>query len=338
MTTVGNLPIDEIVADAQRLLQYASVKGLELNPDLVSQIVNAQSLIGKDVADPATFEAQEKFWRALGALSSATMPATTNSVRHAAASTPDFFRSWLAKLIGEKFIQVSFSTADFAVRGARRWALLSLMLVAFMQAYYEVGSTTVTNYEAAHKLVNEKREYIERSSADVSEAIKAGRTAADLSSVRKAISDAQVEMEQAETQTERQIDWARTMLFGISWDDASPYEAAQSLLSLLQGMLIILRDFLLPMGWGFLGAALYVSRTLADDIKTVAYAPERAILHRSRYFMGMIAGFVVAKFFPTDPGITSAGVTPLALALLVGYSVEVLFALLDKLIATFSQK
>jgi len=62
-------------------------------------------------------------------------------------------------------------------------------------------------------------------------------------------------------------------------------------------------------------------------------------LYRLRVYMGMLAGLIIIWFLPVteaDPGLKS--LTPFALAFLAGYSIDLLFALMDKLIAAFSGK
>lgn len=345
----------QAVIDAEQLLRYASSKGLAPPKEIVDKIVDSKQLLGKDDKDTATFSLQKEFWLALSALSSLTKPATVESIRY--ASTPE--RSKIGLMV-EKYIGF-FGTwrtiADIAVGRAAAWALLGLLFVAVFQVYFEVGNTTVESYLTAKKQFATNANTIKADTQEVEHLKATPKTAPQQTEINKRITDNTVSNELLLAQNERNLSQIRNMLFWIKWpdkaagkDDAAPseYDVAQRIISIMQGLIIVLRDFVLPMGWGFLGAALYVSRTLAEDIKTVAYAPERAIIYRSRYYMGMVAGFIVAKFFIPLAGTagtstitaTAGGstITPLALALLVGYSVEVLFTLFDKLIAAFSTK
>ncbi len=345
----------QAVADAEQLLRYASSKGLAPPKEIVDKIVDSKQLLDKDDKDATTFNLQKEFWLALSALSSLTKPATVESVRF--ASTPE--RSKISLLFSRVTgIAGTWRTiADIAVGRAAAWALLGLLFVAVFQVYFEVGNTTVESYLAAKKQYATNANTITADKLEL-EHLKANpKTAQQQNDINKRISDNTISNDLLLAQNERNLSLIKNMLFWINWfgkaagkDDPAPseYEIAQRIISIMQGLIIVLRDFVLPMGWGFLGAALYVSRTLAEDIKTVAYAPERAIIYRSRYYMGMVAGFIVAKFFIPLAGTAgtstittttgSSTITPLALALLVGYSVEVLFTLFDKLIAAFSTK
>jgi len=61
------------------------------------------------------------------------------------------------------------------------------------------------------------------------------------------------------------------------------------------------------------------------------------MLYRLRVYMGTLAGLIVVWFMPvaqSDPNIKSLSV--FAVALLVGYSIDLLFALLDRIINAFT--
>ncbi|WP_426303961.1 hypothetical protein ACN9MJ_13160 [Acidovorax facilis] len=345
MTMADCSELKESIADAQRLLQYASIKGIEVPPDLLAQIVGAQALSITESEDPATFKGQEEFWSALSKLSVLTKPATTDSVRHAAASKPDRWATLWARISRSGVrVPVQTSTSELAVRKARFWALVGLLLVAIFQSYYEVGQSTATKYTQASTVVAEERMRGKELTEARSRALLAKAAEFEISRIDQEHAKSRLKIAEASEQTERRGHWMKAMLFWHQWPaiaaDDPQAASAQTLRiqGILEGWLALLRNFVLPIAWSFLGAALYVSRALAEDIRGMAYAPERAILHRSRYYMGMVAGFVAAKFFPTSAGVDFGEVTPFAVALLVGYSVEVLFALLDKLIGAFSTK
>ncbi|GKS90137.1 hypothetical protein [Acidovorax sp. SUPP2539] len=337
------------IADAQRLLQYASVKGIEVSPELVGKIVGAQALLSQSPEDKESFEAQKEFWSALASLSILTRPATVDSVRHAAKSEPDVWAGRWAKLRAKIFrtdfaLPSPLSTAEKAVNQARCLALAGLLVVAIFQSYYEVGQTTATKYVQAEVESKQESERAKELGKQREAVVRAKGSDSELQRIDQEISKSRSTFEVASEQTSRRLHWMNAMLFWnkglptVGDEPPSEAEKARYTLGILEGWLVLLRSFVLPIAWGFLGSALYVSRSLAEDIRAMAYASERAILHRSRYYMGMVAGFVAAKFFPTSVGVEFGEVAPFAVALLVGYSVEVLFSLLDRLIGAFSTK
>lgn len=339
-----NAELKSAITSAQRLVHYASVKGIDLPVDLLAQVVGAQSLLARNSDDPTTFKEQEVFWSALSKLSALTKPATIESVLHAEEEvvvTRSKFWSWFT---GRPYGAVKVTTSEMAVRTARSLALTGLLLVAVFQAYYEVGQTTSTKYLEASRVVSTESERGRELTASLTRAEAAKEAQDELDRINHEITESNLKVAEASEQTARRVQWMKRLLFWYDWKQIDPTNAqdvateAQTVLSVLDGWLGLLRNFVLPIAWSFLGAALYVSRALADDIRTVTYVPERAILHRSRYYMGMVAGFIAAKFFPTSTGIELGDITPFAVAFLVGYSVEALFALLDRLIGAFSTK
>ncbi|WP_089940649.1 hypothetical protein [Candidatus Entotheonella palauensis] len=100
-----------------------------------------------------------------------------------------------------------------------------------------------------------------------------------------------------------------------------------------------LSSFVLPLLYGLLGACAYVLRTLTVEIRTYTYRHQSDVRFRLRLYLGVLAGFAVAWFVNTDTAPTLAeSITPLALAFLAGYSVELVFAAMDALIDTFSNE
>ncbi|MBV8651429.1 MAG: hypothetical protein JO255_08175, partial [Alphaproteobacteria bacterium] len=85
--------------------------------------------------------------------------------------------------------------------------------------------------------------------------------------------------------------------------------------------------FLLPILYALLGALAYALRNLVRDVKEKTYLP--SLSNRARLIIAVIAGTVIGLFNNFSRGIS---VPPLAIAFVVGYSVEVFFSFLDSLI------
>jgi hypothetical protein len=119
-------------------------------------------------------------------------------------------------------------------------------------------------------------------------------------------------------------------------------------------ILTSLQLFVLPLFYGLLGAFVYVLRTLTVEIKTLTYTKESNISYRLRIQLGALAGLAIGWFtgpnasFSLDAvssetlstlgGVSAQTLSPMALAFLAGYSVDVLFALMDRIIYAFSTK
>jgi hypothetical protein len=107
-----------------------------------------------------------------------------------------------------------------------------------------------------------------------------------------------------------------------------------------QIILTALIKYILPILYGALGASAYIVRALANEIGDLTYSSESDVRYLLRFYLGAVAGFSIAWFTseassPENVGILQS-LSPLALAFLAGYSVDLLFSLLDRLVVAFS--
>jgi hypothetical protein len=98
----------------------------------------------------------------------------------------------------------------------------------------------------------------------------------------------------------------------------------------------ILNQYILPLLYGVLGSLAYTLRALSIEIQNVTFTRGSDIRYSLRWPLGMLAGITVGLFF--DPAKLSglAAITPLGLAFLAGYGVELVFTGLDKLVRAFT--
>ena len=109
---------------------------------------------------------------------------------------------------------------------------------------------------------------------------------------------------------------------------------AQDLCNYAKWFLGAITTYLLPVAYALLGAFLYAFRSFARR------APEQetaSLLDRnSRFLMAAIAGIAISLFSSLIP--QSMPLSPLALAFLVGYSIEVFTSRLDELVRRLTRK
>jgi hypothetical protein len=109
-----------------------------------------------------------------------------------------------------------------------------------------------------------------------------------------------------------------------------------TLIDNLRNWATIWGEWFLPGLYGALGAVLYYMRRILDP--NVPDPPLSRVLHRM--FLGSFAGIIVTWFWAPDLKIDDAGsvgLTTFTLAFLVGFGIEVLFSLLDRLVGTLSE-
>jgi hypothetical protein len=90
--------------------------------------------------------------------------------------------------------------------------------------------------------------------------------------------------------------------------------------------------YVLPVVYSLLGACAFVLRNMAAHTGTKTYRP--SFFDRARLIIALIAGTVVGLFNNFTQGVS---VSPLAIAFLVGYAVEVFFSFLDAFVHTFER-
>lgn len=97
-------------------------------------------------------------------------------------------------------------------------------------------------------------------------------------------------------------------------------------------VLVILQSYLLPLLYGILGASTSVLRTLSKQVENVLYSEGAKIQHLLRIALGALSGIMVGWFsflLPSESTNFLGSVSPLALAFLVGYNIELFFSLMD---------
>jgi hypothetical protein len=90
--------------------------------------------------------------------------------------------------------------------------------------------------------------------------------------------------------------------------------------------------YLLPVLYALLGACAYALRSLSEQTLARTYQPSYAAF--ARIIIALIAGLVVALFNNFTQGIS---LSPLAIAFLVGYAVEIFFSFLDAFLETLKK-
>jgi len=113
----------------------------------------------------------------------------------------------------------------------------------------------------------------------------------------------------------------------------------QILLGSVKATLKAMSGYLMPLLYGLLGAAAYVMRSLSKEISEVTFSNVSNVRFMLRLVLGMLSGISVGLILTPDTlPTTLSAVTPLALAFLAGYSVELLFLAMDRLISAFSSE
>jgi hypothetical protein len=98
----------------------------------------------------------------------------------------------------------------------------------------------------------------------------------------------------------------------------------------------VFQGYLLPLLYGWIGATAYVVRSLAYESRERLYRRENDTAYTLRIFLGALAGLPIGWFLKTENVSGFNAISPFALPFVAGYSVDLLFTFLDKIVNAFS--
>jgi len=345
--------LDRCVQDARLMIAYLAQSNLEASPSQFQHLIESARI---PVADWDSVR-EVKFWKQMNALVKAIHPATIETIEvNTDISVGDDAR------LNER--------RRFRKRVVRRFSwfgLMTIITVLFVQIYWVVGSTVysstleteakwVSLIEREVKLndeINEidnrltRRRAEEATPAGEIEKLQLAEQLRRLTERDKQQLQATIDSAEDKRATLYAIMKLTTLglqgllVHGSSDDDADAVEADQVVLD-LQGILNAATvEYVLPLLLGLMGACVYVLREIFHEIQRKTFLPERAVGFRLRLYLGMISGLTFAWLFawviPNGQESGLGAASPLAIAFLVGYSVELLFSSLDRLIASLAR-
>jgi hypothetical protein len=365
-TTTVQRPLSDMrenIRNAQLLLSYASEAGINVEPEVIRNVVEAKNACESDTppADPVGLET--KFWQATEKLAKSVSPVTVASLRASYDIQDDF--SYLG-LLRARILRSprKISQAKLTVRHYRFWTLITLIILLIVQVYWVVGSSVTT--EVASTIDQQKKAQAEKaklkSDLDVLknsldspkiDAQKRNELTAKQHEMFQTIS--KIEAEDTNYESTINVDheiigkwnkcWRLPLRFLIRISsspegDDKDYKDFLSDNIRANYALHAIQVYLLPILYGLLGSITYVLRTLGSQIKSLSYTSESDIGYSLRMVLGALAGLAIAWFVQPTGDATKlkafATLSPFAIAFLAGYGVELLFLAMDRLIGTFT--
>jgi len=324
----------QAIEEASLLLYFAASRGIDIAPEVGTAVIRFRAATAPEV------ESELEFWRAYSALAGAIRPATLLSVRAAT----------LKETHGGRLR----TRAEWAVARYRLYAIIAILIVVIVQAYWVYGVQIVETLQKkeaeAQELklkMAERKSEIERAlgpndEPDLPSDAKYGELAADWKARRYAAQASSAELRDWVTFATRFIPF-KSDLEGAVPDESGSKEGPvddqlkeeNRVRALARFIPVTLQSYLLPLFYGLLGSAVYILRSLAGEIQKVSF--ESDVGYRLRLPLGALAGAALSWFFgEAFSGATGfKSLSPFALAFLGGYSVEVLFSGMDRLVEAF---
>lgn len=321
--------LDRAMAEATHLLRFAQRNGVPIKADLITRIVAAEELFK---AGKLNGDALKDFHHAYHETSCTLSPVTIRSILDCVDEFGVTQRKWV--IWGPKVLTARSTSM---VRRYRIVTTLVLMLLLATHAYWFVGMRLISNTRAMN--VESVAKGTEGTAAPTSPAanLVPGTSGFGLNP------NAETNKDSHGANYSRLRSWESFPFWGeqsasVS-DDLIAVQKADDRLE-------ILRTMILPLLYGWMGALTYVLRRLGEDIQRRLFRTDSKVQYQLRVLLGALAGLGIGWFFqqPSDTGAPVPeigetlllGVTPTALAFLAGYSVEMFFAVMDRLVGAFS--
>ena len=301
---------DEAVTGAEVLVAYAIRNNVQNVQDAIETVADSRDLLEKR---QLSGEAQKKFYEAFAALASQIAPVTVASLK---ASLDDYGKETRLFPWDEP---KRLSCARLAARRKLRIGLIILIVLLCGQFYWAAGTNLIRNLTVPQTVAS----VLPSGSPPLNATPSPANPEEQLMLVRQLRAwyrpFAHPPLHEPK-EVEAKSGWIKQVVVG------SLYVAD------------VLQQFVLPMLYGGLGAIAYALRTLAQQSRDRLYRAENETADSLRTWLGVIAGLAIGWFFAPDKS-TGAGfgaLSPLALAFVAGYSVDLLFAAMDRLVAAFS--
>ena len=355
--------------DARILVWYASRSGTAVEETVIAELAEARAA---REAGEWSAEREARFWTALNGLARAVRPVTVASIRASVEYGGPGHEA--TRRVVRRYRRATLGVLLLLLVAQIYWLIGNNIAGQIDTLQKEVGTQTDTLAGLEGRLRAVESD-LEEASGRLIALMSAGSPEEVLSPVRERVTELarqqqalQVEVARAK----RLLASARDMLASSQillqgWDIFTgeedplrvlsglrngppadgPGEAGASAdprlryadnLALLasRSALSTFNQYVLPLLYGLVGALAFILRTLSREMAAVTYAPADNLRYTLRWPLGMLAGITVGWFFDPETLTGLAAVQPLALAFLAGYSVELLFAGLDRIVAAFT--
>lgn len=326
----------EALEDAERLLKYAAELGIDVDADTRSAILHAR------VISPArwTEEVSAQLLLALTQLAAKLKPVTAESLKAYGSETRPTMHTYLVWSIILSAIIIPISVATFVTSNISndiRTDILSANALA-VKLTTELGPPAQTDVSTKDE-VADLQEYASTVRLIYARARRLNwfvlpRVQVPLPLLPPPGSPA----EQAKylkskfelpLPLENNLPQARDTLIG-TYQDVRYF--AQALVSDILTFYGAINSCILPILYALLGTCAYLLRTFEDQMSSRTFVP--SVANSARFLIAAIGGTVIGLF----SGVTQQlSASPLAIAFLVGYAVEVFFAFLEGLIKAFTK-
>ncbi|KZN34760.1 hypothetical protein N480_20975 [Pseudoalteromonas luteoviolacea S2607] len=328
--------IAQVIQEGQQLISYMAKNGqVSLAPELAEVMINAKYKLQKKQWSP---QDEADVLHSYDQLAKAVSPVSMESIQA------------ISRVDNDKPSQ-----AERAVAWYRRYTLVALLCLLFAQIYYLFGHALAHDLNALYESRNEWQLKV----------LKATPDSAEYDQVQQSYEEVGQRLDANYNLLKV---WNRVWLFGLTFkSDIPPYSKEKldvelrrlereqanatdldnlhlaetrlkARLQLFENMLFaqsvleVLQGYILPLLYGLLGAFIFVLRDLLKEIKAITFTSDSEIRYRLRLTLGALGGMIIGWFLNPQELSGLASLSPMAMAFLMGYNVDVLFAIMDQVI------
>ena len=316
-----NEQLSVAISNAELAIDYAAKNAIEIPASLMHTVASARAAFD---AGSISKDAEVGLYEAYFELSKKIKPATIGGIR----DSSDAFGTEIRRIpwIGKPH---KVSAATHAISNFRYGTTVALFLLLIVQAYWLIGYKTIRVIQEQSRIIKEKP------------GTEESRQAQDVHEAQFFLLNLWLSPVPGRSMLERTLASKNEseLAYRFTLDpDASEFPAQRNRIRLAVSdhVLSILQIYLLPLLYGLLGAFAYVLRQLTIETRTRVFRVDSVPTYWLRVFLGMLAGLCVGWFLKPDRDENViANLTPFAVSFLAGYSVDVLFSIMDKLVDTF---
>ena len=313
-------------SDADLLVTYLMREGVTIKPEILAAIEQGQA------ADPTHSpapDAKTNFLAAYSELAKLAAPVSAESLRASSDECGTLWKRWPWS------IPRKVSQAERAVLRHHAWASIALALLLVVQIYWLIGATLISGI---------KRQDV-HSGPDQPAATAQSSPVPSSTKTEEAIP-----ADPVEEQTREDTHVWLLSCWGIFWhwipalyrhwfpDTKLISNHFWELYIGTKFVLQILQTYVLPLLYGWVGAMAFVLRSLIVTVKKKSFRVELNVEYRLRVYLGLLAGLVIGWFLSSKGDARQVGVadlTPAAVSFLAGYSVEIMFSTMDRIVSGF---
>lgn len=369
----NNSRLEAAIQDAQILVAYAAERGGQVDETVIHVIVASGSLFAQNTMDD---DAETAFWLAYNTLAKSLAPVTVNSLQAVLDPQQGSTRKLLGLSVPKISLARSAVRWYTILAIVTLCTLLTIQIYWLFgkQITGDIQTITEKHTEAKAKWEAARQQTLKLPVSSIKKPEEGGANKATDKAAEKGakntpsqdsdstsltsgnvVQDISLFTLKAQEQTyllhkkssyESLHVWSRIWAIflpnpQIEVDDPGEKRIYDNSILLQSSNLLLdaLQRYLLPLLYGLLGTCVYVLRTLSSEISARTYSEASNIGFRIRLYLGTLGGMVFAWFvIPDQSDGLFKSLSPFALAFLAGYSVEILFAAMDRFLVAFTSK